>query len=152
MKVTRRYDVPAALEAASGFDHDYVDLFVANVPGADRTPPEQWARASMEGASRAGRFLAWQTVLALRLDLSPGPERITGWQITERTEDFIRVEAPSWHLSARMVFRTQPDEVQFATFIRYDRAISRAIWGALSAVHRTAAPGFLAGGVRRALA
>lgn len=133
---------------ARGGDHDYVDLFVADVPHARERTAEQWARATMEGASAVGRFLAWQTLLALRLDHSPSPDRIAGWRIAHRGEGWIRVEASSWHTEASMVFSIEEERVLFATFLRYRKPPAALIWGGLSAVHRAAAPGFLRNGVR----
>ena len=148
--VVRWRGVPPRVHERSGFGHDYVDLFVANVPGADTVDAEVWARATCEGAPAAGRFLAWQTALALRLDHEPSPDRVVGWRIGARGPGWIRLEAESWHLAARMLFMTEGDHVLFATFLRYDRTPARAVWGALSVVHRAAAPGFLGGGVKRA--
>lgn len=115
--------VPAAIRALAG-PHDYVDLFVA-----------------------AGRFLAWQVVCGLHLQ--PGPDRIAGWRITGRGQDWIPVAAGGRFMSAQIVFRVEAARVAFATFVHYDRRIAAPIWGTASVIHRTAAPAFLRHGVRR---
>lgn len=140
------HDVPDAVRALAE-PHDYVDLFVAAARGASETTPEQWARATMEGAPAAGRFLAWQVICGLHLQ--PGPDRIAGWRITGRGVDWIRVAADGRFMSAQIVFRVEATRVAFATFVHYDRQIAAPIWGAASVIHRTAAPNFLRGGVRR---
>jgi hypothetical protein len=145
MDVRRVHDIPADL--ATGFDRvDYFDLWVA--PTSEVASPEVWARATMEGSSRAGRFLAWQTVLGLRL--SDGPGTIAGWRILERTDSTIVCETRSWFMTAHAVFHVSPGQVRFGVFVTYERSVGRVIWGAtMSAAHRALAPGFLAAGVRR---
>jgi len=149
MDVARVYDIPADL--ATGFEEfDYFDLFAATSPEALSRSPEHWARATMEGANRAGRFLAWQTVLRLRLRLADTADSIAGWQVIERTESSIVMSATSWCMTAHAVFHVAPDRVSFGVFVTYHRPAGRLIWGTMvSAVHRTLAPGFLAAGVRR---
>jgi hypothetical protein len=150
--VRRRHDIPADISAADPFDPpDYVDLFVASVAGARDAAPEEWARATMEGADPIGRFLAWQTVLGLRLARGAAADHIAGWRIAERTPDWIRVEASSWIMSAHIVFLVEADTVSFATSVRYDRRLAGVVWPAVAVVHRAVAPGFLLGGVHRVL-
>ncbi|HVE97957.1 MAG TPA: hypothetical protein VNA12_02130 [Mycobacteriales bacterium] len=143
------HDVPRRIREAGPAEFDYVDLFVAAIPRGVSGTPEQWARATMEGASPVGRFLAWQSVLGLRLDKRPAPDRVVGWQIVDRREDSIRVEAQSWLITANMLFHVTADEVSFATFVRFHSAFAAGVWGAVSVVHRAVAPDFLRSGVRR---
>jgi hypothetical protein len=148
MSVRRRHDVPQSIRALSTMSPpSYVDLFVADVADATSHSPEQWARAAVEGASEAGRFLAWRAALGLRL--SDAPDRIGGWRVGERGDGWIRVEAESWFLTAHMVFVVEPGLVSLATFVRYDRRLGALVWPPVSAVHRSVAPGFLAGAVHR---
>ncbi|HVE74626.1 MAG TPA: hypothetical protein VNA30_05995 [Mycobacteriales bacterium] len=148
--VIRRHDIPAEVLAMGEMAApDYVDLFVATTPAALQASPEQWARATMEGASELGRFLAWQTVLALQLERGFSPERIAGWRIAHRGDTWIRVEASSWCMTANIVFALEASQVSFATFIGYDRPVARLLWRPVSAVHRAVAPDFLRDGVRR---
>ena len=145
MDVARVHDIPADL--ATGFSRfDYFDLWTARTDV--EAAPEEWARATMEGSSRAGRFLAWQTVLGLRM--SHGPDTIAGWRIIERTDSSIVAETKGWFMTAHAVFHVAPGRVSFGVFVTYQRAVGKVIWGAtVSAVHRALAPGFLAAGVRR---
>lgn len=141
MDVERVHDIPGDL--ATGFaGYDYFDLWSATTEV--RKTPEHWARATMEGASRVGRFLAWQTILRLRL-----PGGIAGWRIIDRTDSSIVLEAVSWCMTAHAVFYVTPGKVLFGVFVRYDKPAARLIWAVTAPVHRAAAPGLLAGGVRR---
>jgi len=146
--VVQVHDVPTSIRSL-GEPHDYVDLFVATVPGAMAASPEEWARATMEGASAVGRFMAWRMVCGLQLHSDPSPDHIAGWRIADRGHDWIRVVARSWFMSAQIVFQIDKESLSFATFVRYDRRIAAAIWGSASNVHRAVAPDFLASGVRR---
>lgn len=128
---------------------DYVDLFVAEVVDAARTPAEAWARAAMEGSSPSGRFLAWRVFCNLRLAPQRSTDHVAGWKIVGRDEHWIRVQAASWFMTAQIVFAVEASQVSFATFIRYDRPVAARIWGTVSRGHRAVAPGFLAGGVNR---
>ena len=147
--VAQEHDVPDVIRALSTFERpDYVDLFVTPADEAMDTPPEGWARAAMEGASRLGRFLAWRVVCGLRLE-EPSADHVAGWRIDGRGENWIRMEASSWFMTAHIVFRVEPARVSFATFVRYDLPIAALIWGTASVVHRAVAPDFLGGAVRR---
>jgi hypothetical protein len=148
-RVEQHAEPPPAIRDLDELGSHYLDLFVATVADAEASTPEQWARATMEGAHPAGRFLAWRLALALQLEQRPSAEHIAGWTITGRGDGWIRVQAHSWCMTPQIVFRVEPDQVWFATFMRYDRAAARWIWGAVSAVHRRVAPDFLRGGVRR---
>jgi hypothetical protein len=146
----QEHDVPEAIRSLGTFDPpDYVDLFVAPADDATSTSPEGWARAAMEGAPAVGRFLAWEVGCGFRLERTAAADRVAGWRIVGRGDDWIRTEARSWFMTAQIVFRIEPARVSFATFVRYDRAIAALVWGTLSAVHRRVAPDFLGGAVRR---
>jgi hypothetical protein len=150
-QVSQSKNVPMAIRQLSTLPtHDYVDLFVATLRDASATSAEEWARAAMEGASPAGRFLAWRTLLSLRLESEKSPGYIAGWRIVDRAEHWISVEAKSWFMSANIVFSVDADRVNFATFVRYDvRLVAAMIWPAVSVIHRAVAPDFLRAGVRR---
>jgi hypothetical protein len=148
--VTQANDVPEAILALSTMaPPDYVDLFVASLREPIGATPEQFAREAIEGASALGRFLAWRAACSLRLEPAPSPGHIAGWKVDGRGEDWIRVLASSWFMTAHMVFVVAPSQASFATFIRYDRRIAAAIWGLVSFGHRSVAPAFLGSAVGR---
>lgn len=146
--VLQERNVPEAIRSLSTFaPADYVDLFTVGT-GAARGAPEEWARAGVEeAAGRAGQFV-WRVILGLRLERRPSPDHVAGWKIAERGEDWIRLEAASWHMTAHIVVQVDDDRLSIATFIRYDNPIAALVWPPLSNVHRRAMPGLLRRAVR----
>ena len=120
---------------------DYADLFSL---ATDATgTPEQWARAMFGDVPNAGELLIWRVILGLRLARGPSPATVAGWRIGARGDDWIRLEAASWFLTANLVVRAADGEVSLATFIHYARGVGRRVWPPLSAVHRALVPGVL---------
>ena len=116
--------------------------------GATDASAEQWCRTAIENvAGRGGQFI-WRGVLGLRLKSRPSTERVGGWKIADRGEDWIRLEASSWFLTAHLVTRLGDGHLSAGTFIRYDHPIARLIWVPASAVHRRKMPGLLRQTVR----
>ncbi|MDT4921082.1 MAG: hypothetical protein QOI15_1984 [Pseudonocardiales bacterium] len=142
-EVTMRRDVPQSMRPHLAFAPDYVDVFTVPAARAQESSPEQWARAAWEGADPRGRFLAWRVALQLRMGSWSSPEFISGWTIADRGDDWIRIEARSWCLTANCLFQVSAQAMSVATMMRYDRAGARYIWTPLSAIHRAAVPGML---------
>lgn len=149
--VVQERAIPPAIDRLDVIGSDYADLFVATTAVATDATAEAWARLAIEQAPAAGRFLAWQVLCALRLDAARRPaEHVAGWTITGRERCWIRLDARSWFMRANMIFLVEPDRVSFATLVRYEHPVGRAIWGgAVSAIHRRVAPSFLGGAVAR---
>ena len=148
--VIQQRNIPEVIRALSGMDRpDYIDLFTVTTNGAADATPEQWSRTAIEDvAGRGGQFI-WRGVLGLRLKSRPSTERVGGWKIADRGEDWIRLEASSWFLTAHLVIRLDDEHLSVGTFIRYDRSIAALIWVPASAVHRRLMPGLLHQTVRR---
>jgi hypothetical protein len=142
-------NIPEAIRARSGMDcPDYIDLFTVTTNEAADATPEQWFRTALEDvAGRSGQYI-WRGVLGLRLKSRPSTERIGGWKIADRGEDWIRLEASSWFLTAHLVTRLDDRHLFAGTFIRYDHPIAPLIWVPVSAVHRRLMPGLLVQTVR----
>jgi hypothetical protein len=147
--VIQQRNIPDVIRSLSGMERpDYIDLFTVTTDGAPHASPEQWFRTALEDvASRGGQFI-WRGVLGLRLKSGPSTERVAGWKIADRGEDWIRLEASSWFMTAHLVTRLDDKHLSAATFIRYDDPIAPLIWAPLSAVHRRLMPGLLAQTVR----
>jgi hypothetical protein len=145
----RQRTIPAAIRALDTLPSDYADVFTATTSEAADTSPERWARVALEGASPAGRFIAWRVLLGLRLEPRPSPDYVAGWKIAGRGDGWIRLEASSWFMTANIVFQVDDGHVSFATLIRYDRRIAALVWTPVSAVHRQLAPDVLRHAVRR---
>jgi hypothetical protein len=128
---------------------DYVDLFTVTAPGASDGSAEQWARSALERASRAGRFIAWQVLCGLRLETHPSPDRVAGWKVAAKDDNWIRLEASSWFMTAHAVVYVEDDRVSVALFIRYDRAAGALVWSPISVIHRQLMPAVLQAAARR---
>jgi hypothetical protein len=145
----QRRNVPKEIRALGSLSRiDYVDLFSVTAPAARNSSPEQWARAGIDVAAGAGGQLVWRAVLGLRLAARTSPNHVAGWPIAKRGEDWIRLEAASWFLTAHLVLQVEVDEVSMGTFIRYDRPPASIVWPRLSVIHRRAMPGLLIGAAR----
>jgi hypothetical protein len=141
--VVQQRDVPAAIRSLTTMPSpDYVDAFTVTTNNAAGASPEQWARAGIEeAAGEAGQFV-WRVLLGLRLERQPS-DRVGGWKIADRGDNWIRLEAGSWFLTAHLVFQADDQGVTVATFIRYDRPLAAFVWPPLSVGHREAMPGLL---------
>lgn len=139
--VHQQQPVPEEIRTLSTMvDPGYVDLFTmaGGVPGRS---PEQWARAMFEVVAGREAQLLWRAVLGLRL--RAGPDRVAGWEIADRGDDWVRLEARSWFLTGHLVVRSDDEHVSLATFVRYDRPVASRVWRPLSTLHRHLAPGLL---------
>ena len=149
LSVIQQRTIPQAIRVLSGMDRpDYIDVFTVTTNGAVNATPEQWVRTALEDvAGRGGQFI-WRGVLGLRLKSRPSTERVAGWRIADRGEDWIRLDASSWFLTAHLVTRLDDGQLFAGTFIRYDQPIAPLIWVPMSAVHRRLMPGLLVQTVR----
>ena len=122
---------------------DYVDVFTMRTSDATEVSAERWARAGVEDAAGSAGQFVWRRILGLRLDGRPSPDRIGGWAVADRGDDWIRLEARSWCLTAHLLVQVGDAAVTIATFIRYDRPPAGTIWPRLAAGHRRAMPGLM---------
>jgi hypothetical protein len=74
--------------------------------------------------------------LGLRLKLRPSPDRLLGWKIADRGENWMRIEAASWFLTGHVVMHVGEGQISVASFIRYDRRPAAYIWPPVSLIHR----------------
>lgn len=140
--VVGTHNLPESVRALSSLsDIDYADHFTLSTD-ADATP-EQWARAMFGDVPSVAEQLIWRGLLGLRLARGRSPDTVAGWQIGERGEDWIRLEAASWFLTGNLLVQTADGRVSLGTFLRYDRRLGHSVWPPLSAVHRRLVPGLL---------
>ena len=149
LPVIQQRTIPQAIRGLTGMDRpDYIDVFTVTSDGVANATPDQWVRTALEDvAGRGGQFI-WRGVLGLRLKSRPATERVAGWRIADRGEDWIRLEASSRFLTAHLVTRVHDGHLFAGTFIRYDQPIAPLIWVPMSAVHRRLMPGLLIQTVR----
>ena len=123
-------------------DADYSDIVTASVSGIPSRTPEEWVRAGLMGVPRGLLFLipfVQRVFLGLRLKLRPSPDRLLGWKIAARGENWIRIEAVSWFLTGHVVMHVDEGQLSFATFVRYDRSPAAIVWPPVSLIHRQVA-------------
>ncbi|MFG1708618.1 hypothetical protein ACFLIM_36000 [Nonomuraea sp. M3C6] len=140
------HNIPESVRALSSLpDIDYADQFTLS-PDADEdadATPEQWARAMFGDVPSVAESLIWRGLLGFRLSRGRSPATVAGWQIGERGEDWIRLEAASWFLTGNLLVQTADGRVSLGTFLRYDRRLGHGVWPPLSVIHRRLVPGVL---------
>jgi hypothetical protein len=142
-------NIPAGVRALGSLPTiDYADLFTLRTL-AEATP-ERWARAMFGNVPSPAERLIWRGLLGLRLARGRSPDTVGGWRIGGRGADWIRLETASAALSCNLVVQTGDGRVSLATFLHYDRRLGRALWRALSAIHRRLVPGVLRDAATRA--
>jgi uncharacterized protein DUF2867 len=141
----RRVEVSEELHTLP--EPDYASTFAVSVPGANDRSPEEWVRATFEGAPKAIRWfvvVGWRYVLGLRLGPRPSATHVLGWRIISSTSEAIMLEARSALVTAQKVLRVEDSQVRVTTFVQYHRGAARAIWSAIAPVHHRTEP-FLLG-------
>jgi hypothetical protein len=138
-RVERAVDIDAEDSLA---DRDYASSFAADFPDADAQSPEQWARATLEGAPRILRWFVlfgWRAVLRLRLE-PRGSANILGWRIHRTKADVITLEVRSSLITARKVLTVDRQRLTLTTIVRYECRLGRIIWSAIAPVHHRVEP------------
>jgi hypothetical protein len=106
--VVQQRNVPEAIRSLNTLGSpDYVDVFTVASAVTDKSP-EQWARATVEGLSPWARFVVWRVLCGLRLGPQPSPDSLAGWKIADRGDSWIRMEASSWFMTARVLRHVRP--------------------------------------------
>ena len=139
-------DVPAWVRARSALGAcEYADLMTVPAPGARRHPPRAWAEGVVRGTARIRLFgpVVWRGVLGLDRDHSPSGRALAGWRVGAQGEDWIRLDASSWLVSAEVLLLTAEERVSLATFVRYEHPAARAVWPPIGKGHRDVVPRLL---------
>ena len=131
-------------------DPDYADVFTVLTSRATDRSGEAWARAVLEHTP-IGRSAprVWRA-LGLRLGPGSSPDHVQGWRIAARGDDWIRLEATSWFMTAHAVIHLEDGRLSLALFLRYERAIAALIWPPVSLMHRRGVPAMLRQALRAA--
>jgi hypothetical protein len=62
---------------------------------------------------------------------------VLGWEVRRSTPEFALLGAGSRiGMPAELLFKRQPDTLLFATFVRQETPIARAVWARVEPVHR----------------
>ena len=137
----RQVAVPPSARALSTLSRiDYEDAFLVQTGRLVQSRTgEQWARAVLEGApirTRSALLAGW-SALGLRLG-SPRSDRfVLGWEVPRSTPDVALLAAGSrLGMPAEVLFKRQQDTLLFATFVRHENQIVRAVWAGVAPGHR----------------
>ncbi|KUI42005.1 hypothetical protein AU197_17930 [Mycobacterium sp. IS-1590] len=117
---------------------DYADAFDVTVEHPLERSAEEWMRLILEGAplhTRIRLLSAWSAIgLKLRAPGSAGA--ILGWKIRDRGAGFVKVGANSrLGMPAELVLRRGNGGLLFATLVRHDNALVRALWASIETSH-----------------
>ncbi|WP_326546545.1 hypothetical protein QGN32_23495 [Mycolicibacterium sp. ND9-15] len=117
---------------------DYVDAFEVDVARSHDRGAEQWMRAILEGAPLPARMQllsAWSAI-GLKLRFPGADSSILGWDVRASDDDFVLLGAHSRiGMPGELLLRRQEHRLLFATFVRHDRPIARALWATIEASH-----------------
>jgi hypothetical protein len=143
----RRVKPAEDVDAEDGLaSRDYASSFAVDCPGAGARSPEQWARATLEGAPRILRWFllfGWKNVLRLQLEPERSAGNVMGWTIRTTTPDALTLDVHSSLLTARKVLKVDHDRLTLTTLVRYERRRGRLIWSTLAPVHHRIEPWLL---------
>ncbi len=146
-----RREVPEAMRSLGALANaDCADIVTAAIDEAP-AEPEQLIHEALKGVPRGLLFVmpfVQRVVLGLRLKLRPSPDRLLGWQIADRGENWIRIEAASWFLTGHVVMHVDEGQMSFASFIRYDRWLAALVWPPVSLIHRKVALALVRSAIR----
>src|SRR6202020_3348883 len=89
-------EVPEAIRSLGALANaDYADIVTATLDETPSGTPEQLIRATLNGVPRGLLFFipfVQRVFLGLRLKLRPAPDRLLGWKIADRGENWMRIE------------------------------------------------------------
>jgi hypothetical protein len=98
---------------------------------------------------RARLVLGW-TALGLRLGPPWSSRRVLGWKVKHSDPAYVLLVADSWlGLRGRLLLRTEPDGLLFATFVQLSNPAVRALWSAITPHHQHVVSSLLTHAVRR---
>lgn len=116
---------------------DYEDAFAVTVEREHTA--EQWVRAVLQDAPPRVRGKLWLGWTALGLRLAPpwSSDCVVGWKIEHRDPGVMLLAADSWlGLRGRLLFRSEPDGLLFATFLQQTNPVARSLWAAITPRHQ----------------
>jgi hypothetical protein len=141
------HDVPAALRALDTLvATDYADVFTATAAEPAPRPLDAWLGSVLSrrpsGLDRLP-FEIQRHVLRMRLDRDSAEERLLGWPIAARGDDWLRLEATGPLMTGHLVFHADDRRLAMATFVRYEHPLAPLVWRPVSLLHRQVGLAFL---------
>jgi hypothetical protein len=131
---------------------DYEDAFLVEVTAAQQLTAVDWVRAMLEDAPLAVKtklMLGW-LALGLKPAMSISRETALGWEMLTSTPEFVLLGRTSViGMPGQLLFKRERDGLLFATFVRQDNRIARAVWAATEPQHVTIVRDLLGHAARR---
>jgi hypothetical protein len=126
---------------------DYADAFLVPAVGPPGRTAEEWARATLEGASATmRRQLRWGwTALGLKLGPDGSERHVLGWEVRRSDPDLVLLGLGSRiGMPAELLFERRGDGLLFATLVQHRTLLARATWLGIGPRHRRIVPALLA--------
>jgi hypothetical protein len=146
-------EVPEAIRSLGALANaDYADIVTATINEPPSGTLAQLIQAALGGVPRGLLFFTpfvQRVFLGLRLELRPSPDRLLGWKIADRGENWMRIEAASWLLTGHVVMHLDEGKISFASFVRYDRRLAAFVWPPVSLIHRQVALALVRSAIER---
>jgi hypothetical protein len=143
---------PAARSASTLARIDYEDAFFVDTGTVRDRTAEQWARAVLEGAPdhvRARLLRGW-SLLGLKLGSPRSDRRVLGWEVRRSTPDIALLGAGSRiGMPGELLFKRERGGLLFATFVRQQNPVARAVWAGITPTHRRVVRSLLARAARQ---
>jgi Protein of unknown function (DUF2867) len=140
----RRVVVPDEIVARSDLPRSgYASAFEVPIGARKFLTPEQWARATFEGAPallRAFLSTAWRYGLGLRLGPRTSPDHVSGWLISSSGPRSITLEARSRLMVAQNIVAVRDSTVVLATLVQFTRRAGRVQWAVATPIHNRVIP------------
>jgi hypothetical protein len=117
---------------------DYEDAFVVDVGPTHTRRAEQWLRVILVDAPPTVRLrlLAGWSMIGLKLGLAGSSRTMLGWTIRAAGADFVLLGVESRiGMPGELLLRREEHQLLFATFVRQDNALARAVWSAVEPGH-----------------
>ncbi len=117
---------------------DYEDAFVVDIGSAQARTAVEWMRVILEEAPTRIRMqlLSGWTGLGLKLSLPGSAGAVLGWKVRSEDDDLVLLGADSRiGMPAELVLRRDGQELLFATLVRQDNPVARAMWASIEATH-----------------
>lgn len=146
-------ELPAEAAALATLSRvDYTDAFRAGMSSLPPRSGEEWAREILEGAPasvRKGLRQGW-TALGLKLAPTGADGSVLGWRIRHSDADHALLGMDSRiGMPAELLLKPEDGSFLFATFVRQDNILARAVWAGIGPRHRRIVPRLIAAAVSR---
>jgi hypothetical protein len=140
----RRVEVPVEIQSRPDTPQpDYASAFELSIGAKRFLTPEQWARATFEGAPASLRVfltVAWRYALGLRLGTRASPDHVLGWLISSSGPESITLEARSRHMVAQNIVAVREANVVLVTLVHFTGRSGRVLWTAATPLHNRVIP------------